>query len=66
MRVEILAPNHTYIPGYEYDDADPILDDGIDCVASWNGSPDLHNLEGKTIKLRFYFKNVKLYSFQFR
>jgi len=66
MRVEILAPNHAYIPGYEYDDADSILDDGIDCVASWNGNPDLRNLEGKTIKLRFYFKNVKLYSFQFR
>ena len=32
---------------------------------SWNGSTDISALAGQSIKLRFYFKNAKLYSFQF-
>jgi len=32
----------------------------------WNGRSDLSELTGKPIKLRFYFKNAKLYSFQFK
>jgi hypothetical protein len=66
VRVEILEPNHAYIPGYEFDDADPIAAGGLDCVASWRGSADLSRLEGKSVKLRFYFRNAKLYSYQFR
>jgi hypothetical protein len=30
------------------------------------GSSYLSGLAGKAIKLRFYFKNAKLYSFRFR
>ena len=66
VRVEILAPNHAYIPGYEFGDADPITEGDLDCVASWKGGSDLSQLAGRTVKLRFYFKNAKLYSFQFR
>ena len=66
VRVEILEPNHAYIPGYEFGDADPITRGNLDQVVTWNGNPDLSRLEGQAIKLRFYFKNVKLYSFRFR
>ena len=66
LRVEVLEPNHDYIEGYEFDDSDPITTDSVDHVASWNGGSDLSRLEGKAIKLRFYFKNAKLYSFRFR
>ena len=66
VRVEILEPYHDYISGYAFEDADPITDGGLDQVVSWNGSSDLSRLEGKAVKLRFYFKNAKLYSFQFR
>ena len=65
LRVEILAPNHAYIPGYEFGDADPITEGGLDCVASWKGRSDLSQMAGRTVKLRVYFKNAKLYSFQF-
>ena len=64
--VEILEPYHDYISGYAFEDADPITEGGLDQVASWNGNSDLSRLEGKAVKLRFYFKNSKLYSFQFR
>ena len=66
VRVEVLEPNHAYIAGYEFEDADPITDGGLDCVASWRGSSDLSQLEGKPVKLRFCFRNAKLFSYQFR
>lgn len=66
VRVEILEPYHDYIPGYAFEDADPIEEGGLDQVTSWNGSSDLSRLEGQPVKLRFYFRNAKLYSFQFR
>jgi hypothetical protein len=66
LRVELLEPNHAYIAGHEFKDADPITASGLDAVASWCGRSDLSGLEGRAIKLRFYFKNCKLYSFQFR
>ena len=66
VRVEVLTPNHEYIPGLEFKDSDPITTTGEDHVASWGGSSDLSRLGGGPIKLRFYFKNAKLYSFQTR
>jgi hypothetical protein len=66
LRVEILEPNHDYIEGLVFDDADAITDSGLRQVCSWKGSADLSRLQGRAIKLRFYFKNCKLYSFQFR
>ena len=64
VRVEVLTPNHEYIPGLEFKDSDPITTSGEDHVAAWNGNSDLSRLGGGPIKLRFYFKNAKLYSFQ--
>ena len=66
VRVEILEPHHAYIPGYTFEAADPITRGSLDYVASWNGRSDLSQLAGRAVKLRFYFKNAKLYSFQFR
>ena len=66
VRVEIVRANHKKLPGFKFEDADPITKTGVDHVVAWNGSSDLSRLAGKSIKLRFYFKNTKLYSFQFR
>ena len=66
VRVEVLTSNHRKIEGFTFDDADPITQSGQDHVVSWNGNPDVSRLTGRPIKLRFYFKNAKLYSFQFR
>jgi len=66
MRVEVLGSDHTRVSGFELDDADPITDTGVSRVVSWRDNPDLHTFEGKPIRLRLYFKNAKLYSFQFR
>jgi hypothetical protein len=66
VRVEILKANHKKLPGITFDDADPITESSLAHVVSWNGRSDVSALAGKTIKLRFYFKNAKLYSFQFK
>ena len=66
VRVEILSPNHEPLPGFTFQDADPITDIGIAHAVTWGGKHDLGELKGKTIKLRFYFKNSKLNSFQFK
>ena len=66
VRVEILTPNHEPLPGFGFKDADPITTSGYAQVASWNGQSDLSELTGKIIKLRFYFRNAKLYAFQFK
>ena len=66
VRIQLLSPNHEPLDGYGFDDCDPITMSGQAHVVSWNGNPDVSGFEGKPIKLRFYFKNAKLFSFQFR
>jgi hypothetical protein len=64
--VEILTANCQRVPGFTVDDADALTTTGTAHVASWGGNPDVSQFLGRPIRLRFYFKNVKLYSFQFR
>ena len=66
LRVEVLEPNHDTIAGYTFDDCDPVTESGQSRVVSWRGDADLGQLAGKAVKLRFYFKNCKLYSYQFK
>ena len=66
VRVEILSPNHHPLPGFTFQDANPITGTAAAHTVSWRGKPDLDELKGKTIKLRFYIKNAKLNSFQFK
>ncbi len=66
VRVEILRANHKRLSGFSFDDADPITESGTSQIVSWNGNSDLSALANQPIKLRFYFKNAKLYSFQFK
>ena len=65
VKVEILGAQHVPIPGFTASDADPLEATGTH-VVTWKGRDDLRALEGKSIRLRFYMQNVKLYSFQFR
>ena len=66
VRAEILEATHHVISGFSFKQCDPITRSGLDHVVSWNGRSDLSKLVGRPIKLRFYFKNAKLYAFQFK
>ena len=65
VKVQILTANHEPISGFGFDDADPITESDLRHTVSWNGLSDVSHLQGQPIKLRFYIKNAKLYSFQF-
>ena len=64
--MQLLSPNHEPLDGYRFEDADPITTSNPRHVVSWNGDADIGRLAGQAIKLRLYFKNCKLYSFQFK
>ena len=66
LRVEILDEDGKPISGFSLSEAEPATATEISQVMRWKGSPDLSVLAGKTVKLRFYLRNVKLYAFQFR
>jgi hypothetical protein len=66
LRVELLEPNHDYIEGYAFGDCDPVSESDQSAVVSWKGDADVGKFAGRAVKLRFYFKNCKLYSFQFK
>ena len=65
LKVEILAADHTPLPGYKFDEADTLAETGFAQVVSWQGNSDVGALAGKPIKLKFYGKNVKLFAYQF-
>ena len=65
-RVEILGPDHQFVKRYGFEESDSMTTGGLSRVSLRKGSSDLSKLEGKPVKLRFYFKNAKLYSFQFK
>lgn len=66
VRVELLGPTYEPLPGYTFGDSDPMTETGISQVVSWKGGSQIDHLAGAPVKLRFYFKNAKIYSFQFR
>jgi hypothetical protein len=65
LRVELLGPDHSPIPGYTFAEADTLAGTGFANVATWQGRSDLSRLAGRPIKLKFTSKNVKLFAFQF-
>lgn len=65
LKVEVLAADHTPLPGFKFEDADVLAERGFANVITWKGSSDVGSLAGRPIKLRFYCKNVKLFAYQF-
>lgn len=66
MTIEILDSSSKPIGGYMETDSDIFTGDDVRHIATWNGSNDLSNLSGATIRLKFNLTNAAVYSFQFR
>ena len=66
VRVELLDGRQAEIPGHTLAEADAVTTTGTDQVISWQGRSDVSALAGKPIRLKIYFKNAKLYAFQFK
>lgn len=54
------------VTGYGIDDCDPITADSVRHVVTWKGNPDVGNLAGQVVRLRFEMQNAKLYAFEFK
>jgi hypothetical protein len=66
VRVEMLDGRLTPIPGFTFADADRLATTAVNQQVSWRGKSDVSALAGRPARLKIYFKNAKLYAFQFR
>ena len=65
VKVELLDGRHVPIEGYTFEDADNLPTTNIKQQVTWNDESDITSLSGRPIRLRIFFKNAKLYAFQF-
>jgi len=63
ITVEALDAEGKIIEGFSKDDCEPITTDSVRHVVKWKDSDDCHLIQARPIKLRFYLKKAKLYSF---
>jgi hypothetical protein len=65
IAVEVLDEDGYAVPEFSRHDCDRLTESGFRQGVSWNGRDDLALLAGKPVKLRFYMRFARLYSFQF-
>lgn len=76
VQVEIQDENGKPIPGFALEDSDEINGNSIRALARWRaeivhkmrrpeGDPDVSALAGRPVRLRFFMRDARLYSFQF-
>ncbi|MCC6698147.1 MAG: hypothetical protein IT365_21170 [Candidatus Hydrogenedentes bacterium] len=69
LEAEILQPaeehfNALAYPGFSFEECDAItVEDSYSQALTWNGSPDLSQLQGKPVYIRFRIRNATLYTF---
>lgn len=66
IRVEAIDALGRVITGFSKDDCKPITGDKIGHAVSWTGGTNCHPLQARPIKLRFYIRRAKLFSFDFQ
>lgn len=66
IRVEITDGDGRPIPGFELGRCPEIYGDEIEYPVKWESDPDLGELTGRTVRLRFELKDADLFSFRFR
>ncbi|MDO5553860.1 MAG: hypothetical protein Q4G68_08860 [Planctomycetia bacterium] len=62
IRVEVLRPDGSVIPGFSSEECDLIYGDSLDRRVTWKGNADMTPLAGQPIVLRFTMKEADLYS----
>ena len=66
VQAEILdAAESRPIPGFTKDESIPTVIDSIDEIMQWRDKPDLFELLGKTVRIRFSLLRAELYGFWF-
>ena len=65
VSVEILGADGRPVDGFSKSDCDLMHSDRIRQTVTWNGRSDLSHLSGSPVRLKFYLKTAKLFSFMF-
>ncbi|MAV38432.1 MAG: hypothetical protein CMJ59_23590 [Planctomycetaceae bacterium] len=65
MRIAILDADGEPLSGFGKHDCDMVQVDRIRQTITWNGVSDLAQVAGTPVKLRFYLRDAKLFSFLF-
>ncbi|MEO7298598.1 MAG: hypothetical protein ABI042_08495 [Verrucomicrobiota bacterium] len=66
VRVELLDGRLNPIKGYTFADSDVVSTTGSNQKISWKGNSSVKALTNKPLRVKFYFKNAKLFAFQFK
>lgn len=66
VRVEIQGEDGKPIPGFTEEDCVPQFGDTVNRIVHWKNGPDVSDLAGRTVRLRFVLKDADLYSYQFQ
>ena len=61
--VEALGADGKVIEGFSKTDCIPVTTDSVRHVLKWRGNDDCHLIQARPIRLRFYLRKAKLYSF---
>ena len=61
--VEIVAADGKPIAGFGKQDCDPLQADRVRHAVAWTGKRDVSSLAGQAVKLKFYLRKAKLFSF---
>jgi hypothetical protein len=65
LRVEIQNDSGQPIPGFRLDECVPLVGDAIQQAVTWKSKPDLSQLAGQLVQLRFVLQDGDLYAIQF-
>lgn len=63
-RVELLDERDKPIPGYTRDECIPMSRDSVDARVRWKERESVAELAGRPVKLKFYLRNARLYSYR--
>jgi hypothetical protein len=66
VKVELQDAEGRPLPGYSLAEADEIVGDSIDRIATWKGSPSVAPLAGRPVRLHAVMREADMYSVRFR
>ena len=66
LKAEVVTAGGEKIPGYTCSECHGITGNGFELPISWSRRSDLQELAGQTVRLRFYLREARLYSFRLR
>jgi len=65
LQVEVLSAGGRPVAGYRLGQCDTIMGNALDKKCTWRGKSGVSKLAGKSVRLRFVMRSMKLFAFQF-